>query len=255
MFAAGVLVYFVMPRSSAPSAPVLTPRMLDKFPHDSTAFTQGLLIEQGKLYESTGRYGTSTLRRVDLETGRVEEVHALDSTYFAEGLAALHGKLYQLTWKERVSFVYDLETLAPLDTFTIPTREGWGLTEDGMHLILSDGSAYLRFLDPQSFEVIREIEVHDAGTPVTRLNELEFIDGLIYANVWQNSRVAVIDPENGRVLSWLNLNWLNIMHSPIDGADVLNGIAYDPNVKRLYITGKLWPLLYAFSLPTIQAAH
>ena len=226
--------------------------MLAKFPHDTTAFTQGLLIENGRLYESTGQYGKSTLRRVNLETGAVEMMHALDSAYFAEGLAALDGKLFQLTWKEQVGFVYDLETFAPLDTLPLPSREGWGLTEDGTHLIMSDGTEYLRFLDPNSFTVVREVEVHDAGNPVPRLNELEYIDGLIYANVWQNSHVAVIDPEDGHVVSWLNLNWLNVMHSPIDGVDVLNGIAYDPARKHLYITGKLWPLLYAFRLPDLE---
>ncbi len=245
----GVVIYLAIPGSVQPLAPEESPRMLEKFPHDTTAFTQGLLFEEGSLYESTGRYGASSLRRVDLKTGAVELRHELDSTYFAEGLAALNGKLYQLTWKERVGFVYDIETLAPLHTFAIPTREGWGLAEDGEHLILSDGSEYLRFLDPESMSVLREIRVHDGGKPVTKLNELEYIDGLIYANVWQNSRVAIIDPEDGRVINWLNFNWLNVMHSPLDGADVLNGIAYDPAQKRLYITGKLWPFVYAFKLP------
>ena len=252
LFVAAGLIYFVVPRSSSPPAPVLSPQMIERFPHDTTAFTQGLLIENGRLYESTGQNGASSLRRVDLATGEVEMIHVLDSIYFGEGLAALDGKLFQLTWKKRVGFVYDLETFEPLDTLTIPTREGWGLTEDGQHLILSDGSAHLRYLDPQTFDVVREVEVRDAGMPVPRLNELEYVDGLIYANVWQNSNIAVIDPADGRVLGWLNLNWLNVMHSPIDGADVLNGIAYDPDKKRLYLTGKLWPLLYAFQVPAIE---
>ncbi len=251
LLAVGCAVFVLLPRASSPPAPIVSPRMLEKFPHDTTAFTQGLLIEQGKLYESTGQYGASSLRRVDLRSGTVEMLHALDSTYFGEGLAALHGKLFQLTWKKRVAFVYDLETFAPLDTLTLPTREGWGLTEDGTHLILSDGTATLRIIEPTTFDVIREITVTDAGTPVARLNELEYIDGYIYANVWQDSQVAVIDPADGVVVSWLNLNWLNVMHSPIDGADVLNGIAHDPASNRLYITGKLWPQLYAFRLPAI----
>lgn len=251
LLAVGCAVFVLLPRASSPPVPIVSPRMLEKFPHDTTAFTQGLLIEQGKLYESTGQYGASSLRRVDLRSGTVEMLHALDSTCFGEGLAALHGKLFQLTWKKRVAFVYDLETFAPLDTLTLPTREGWGLTEDDTHLILSDGTATLRIIEPTTFDVIREITVKDAGTPVARLNELEYIDDYIYANVWQNSQIAVIDPEDGQVVSWLNLNWLNVMHSPIDGADVLNGIAYDPASKRLYITGKLWPQLYAFRLPVM----
>ncbi len=250
--AAAGIIYFALPRNSVPPAPVLSLQMIEKFPHDTTAFTQGLLIEDGQLFESTGQNGASSLRRVDLASGEVEMIHRLDSIYFGEGLAALNGRLYQLTWKKRVGFVYDQETFAPVDTLVIPTREGWGLTEDGQHLILSDGSAFLRYLDPETFSVVRELEVKDAGIPVPRLNELEYIDGLIYANVWQNANIAVIDSEDGRVLGWLNLNWLNVMHSPIDGADVLNGIAYDPDLKRLYVTGKLWPLLYAFRMPAIE---
>ena len=246
------IVFFLIPRNSYPPAPILSPQALGNFPHDTTAFTQGLLIEDGRLYESTGQYGASSLRRVHLESGEVEAMISLDSTYFGEGLAALDGKLFQLTWKKRLCFIYDLETLALENTLALPTREGWGLTEDGEHLILSDGSEKLRFLDPATLKIVREVSVRDAGQPVSRLNELEYIDGLVYANVWQNSQVAVIDPEDGHVVSWLNLNWLNVMHSPIDGADVLNGIAYDPAVKRLYITGKLWPKLYAFRLPVFD---
>lgn len=125
-------------------------------------------------------------------------------------------------------------------------------TEDGQHLILSDGSDRLRFLDPQTLKVVREVEVRDGGRPVSRLNELEYINGLVYANVWQNARIAIIDPQDGIVVSWLNLDWLNVVHAPIDGADVLNGIAYDSSVQRLYITGKLWPTLYAFARPVLE---
>ena len=248
----GGILYLVIPHSSPDPAPVLSPRVVAKYPHDTTAYTQGLLIEKGKLYESTGQYGKSKVRVVDLQTGKTEKAHALDKSFFGEGLAALDGRLYQLTWKKRRCFVYDLQTLAPLDTLSIPTQEGWGLTEDGNHLILSDGSDRLRFLDPETLAIVREVEVRDGNRPVSRLNELEYIDGLVYANVWQNAHIAIIDPQDGKVKGWLNLDWLNVFHSPIDGADVLNGIAYDPTNQRLLITGKLWPTLYAFALPSLE---
>ena len=244
-------LYLVISQSPVELAPISSPRVVAKYPHDSTAFTQGLLIEEGKLYEGTGQYGESSLRRVDLLTGQVEQERALGKSFFGEGLAALGDRLYQLTWKEGSCFVYDLQSLVALDTLAIPTREGWGLTEDGENLILSDGSDRLRYLDPQTLKVIREIKVRDGDRPVSRLNELEYINGLIYANVWQNAHIAIIDPQTGRVVHWLNLNWLNIVHSPIDGADVLNGIAYDSSSGRIYVTGKLWPTLYAFNLPSL----
>ncbi|MFK7845453.1 MAG: glutaminyl-peptide cyclotransferase [Rhodothermales bacterium] len=252
LIVAGTIVYLSLPRTPQKPVPVFRPQALAKYPHDTTAFTQGLLIEGGKLYESTGHYGKSLVRRVDLKTGDTEQAHSLGKTFFGEGLAALNGRLYQLTWKERSAFVYDLQSLTPLDTLPIPTQEGWGLTEDGEHLILSDGTDRLHFLDPQSLEILREVEVRDGNRSVSKLNELEYINGLVYANVWQDSHIAIINPDDGTVVGWLNLAWLNVVHAPVDGADVLNGIAYDPASKRLYITGKLWPAIYAFALPDLE---
>ena len=245
------VLFFVRPFQSADEAPVLRPNIVGTFPHDTTAFTQGLLIEQGKLYESTGQYGESTVRRIDLRTGQTMQEHKLDEAFFGEGLAALDGRLYQLTWKEGTCFVYDLESFAPLDTLAIPAKEGWGLTEDGSHLIMSDGSSLLRYLDPGTLEIVREVEVRNGGRALSRLNELEYIEGLIYANVWQSGYIAVIDPVDGAVQQLLDLSWFSMVHG-IDGADVLNGIAYEPSTQRLLVTGKNWPEYYVLELPSID---
>ena len=255
LFAVASVVYFARVFEPVSEAPVLSPQIVRTFPHDTTAFTQGLLIEQGQLYESTGLYGESSVRRVDLQSGQPRQVHELDSLYFGEGLAALNGLLYQLTWKEQKCFVYDLTSdltsFAPLDTLVIPTPEGWGLTEDGQHLIMSDGTSVLRFLDPETLAIVREVTVRNGERPLSQLNELEYIEGLIYANVWQSGYIAVIDPETGLVIRLLDLSWFSTVHG-IDGADVLNGIAYEPSTKRILVTGKLWPKYYVLELPSIE---
>lgn len=217
-------------------------KVVAAYPHDSAAFTQGLAIEAGQLYEGTGQYGASTVRRVDLASGRPEKQRALGPRYFGEGIAILGGLLYQLTWQNGAAVVYDLETFEVERTMQYD-GEGWGLTHDGRQLIMSDGSATIRFRDPQSFAVIREIEVRSEGVPVTRLNELEYVEGEIWANIWYDDRIARISPADGNVLGFIDLSTL-YPRSARGSEAVLNGIAYDAAAKRLFVTGKNWPQLY-----------
>ncbi|HEY8470848.1 MAG TPA: glutaminyl-peptide cyclotransferase [Longimicrobiales bacterium] len=217
--------------------------VIARFPHDTSAYTQGLLYHDGVLYESTGRYGLSELRRVEVETGRVLQRVRLPSDRFGEGLALLDGRLFQLTWESGVGYVYDLETLALLDSFHY-SGEGWGLTTDGKSLIMSDGSDTLRFLDPHTFETVRTVAVHDNGSPLEEINELEYVGGVIYANIYRSDWIVRIDPESGRVLGWTNMRGLLPERERTPNTDVLNGIAYDSAGDRLFVTGKLWPALF-----------
>jgi glutaminyl-peptide cyclotransferase len=201
----------------------------------------------GALYESTGLSGRSSLRKVRLETGEVLARRAIDPSYFAEGLAEWRGKLIQLTWQSGIGFVYDRETLRPKGTFTYK-GEGWGLTHDGSRLILSDGTATLRFLSPDSYRETGRIVVRDRGIPVRDLNELEFIRGEIYANVWHSNRIARVSPSTGDVLGWIDLSGLLPKGDVSDAEAVLNGIAYDSANDRLFVTGKLWPKLFEIRL-------
>jgi glutaminyl-peptide cyclotransferase len=212
------------------------------YPHDPNAFTQGLAMVGGQLYEGTGLYGQSTIRKVDLATGRVEKQRPINPMYFGEGIAILGTHLYQLTWQHGLGIVYDLATFTQQRTFQY-TGEGWGLTQDGKQLILSDGSAKLRFLDPETFAVVREIEVRDHGQPIAKLNELEYVDGEIWSNVWYDDRIARISPASGDVLGWIDLAAL-YPKTARNSEAVLNGIAYDAAAKRLFVTGKNWPQLY-----------
>lgn len=224
-------------------APVDGYEIVHIYPHDPAAFTQGLVYNDGHLYESTGLNGKSSVRLVDIETGRVLQRHDLPSQYFGEGLTIWKNKLYQLTWKAKTGFIYDTFSFFEVGTFHYQ-GEGWGLTQNGKELILSDGSAFLRFFDPQSFRELRRIRVTDAEKPVDKLNELEYVRDEIYANVWQADRIARVSPKTGRVLSWIDLNGL-IDRSQLPNADaVLNGIAYDSASNRLFVTGKLWPKLF-----------
>jgi glutaminyl-peptide cyclotransferase len=211
------------------------------YPHDKDAFTQGLVFRDGALFESTGLNGRSSLRRVDLATGRVARRISVDRRYFAEGLASWGPNLVQLTWETGIAFVYDRATFALLRTFTYQ-GEGWGLSDDGRYLVMSDGSSTLRFLDPATFAVTRRVTVLDGARPIDHLNELEVVEGLIFANVWLTDRIAVIDPADGRVVGWLDLKGL--APAGVTSDAVLNGIAYDAAGKRLFVTGKLWPKLY-----------
>jgi glutamine cyclotransferase len=216
------------------------------YPHDADAFTQGLIFRDGFLYESTGINGRSTLRKVELETGKVVQQRRIDARYFAEGLTDWGDQLLQLTWASNVGFVYDLASFEPRRTFSYP-GEGWGLTHDTSSVIMSDGTADLRFLDPMTLTERRRVKVTDQGEPVRSLNELELVGGLVYANVWLTDRIAIIEPQSGRVTAWLDLTDLYRRPGP-RGDYVLNGIAYDAAANRLFVTGKLWPRLFEIRL-------
>jgi glutamine cyclotransferase len=232
------------------ATPVYGYRVVNEYPHDPDAFTQGLVYEDGFFYEGTGLrppVGQSSLRKVALETGQVLQIHILDSLYFGEGIAIVGDRIWQLTWQNHIAFLYDKETFEQLDTVQYPT-EGWGLTYDGTRLIMSDGSSTLYFRDPGTFELLGQVQVYDDEGPVVRLNELEYIDGRVYANVWQTDRVAIIDPATGVVDAWLDLTGLLDRSALLSEADVLNGIAYDANDERLFVTGKWWPTLYEIEI-------
>ncbi|PTL78630.1 glutamine cyclotransferase [Vitiosangium sp. GDMCC 1.1324] len=225
------------------STPVSGFEVVQSWPHDPNAFTQGLLYRDGKLYEGTGLNGQSSLRQVELETGAVLRKQDLARQYFGEGLAFLGGRLYQLTWRSHVGFIYDAATFQQVGQFNFDT-EGWGLTEDGTSLIMSDGTSTLRFLDPRTLAVQQTLKVTDEGREVSRLNELEYVKGEIYANVWMTDRIARIDPATGRVNGWIDLTGLLAPEDRSGNEDVLNGIAYDAAHDRLLVTGKKWPKLF-----------
>lgn len=219
------------------------------YPHDSQAFTQGLFFYDGYLYEGTGLYGASSLRKVRLEDGLILQQIDLSAQYFGEGIAVVNDKIVQLTWKEQRGFVYDLDTFTEIEKFTFST-EGWGLTYDGQYLIMSDGSAQLTYLEPDTFEPVKHLTVTSKHGLVERLNELEYINGVIYANVWQTQNIVLIDPDNGRVMGWVDLPELPEFTAEhcFPTIDVLNGIAYDASTDSLYITGKLWPNIYQIEI-------
>ncbi|HVO77073.1 MAG TPA: glutaminyl-peptide cyclotransferase [Candidatus Bathyarchaeia archaeon] len=230
------------------AAPVYGYRLVNVYPHDPEAFTQGLIYRNGFLYESTGMNGRSSLREVRLGTGEVIRRRDVDPQYFAEGLTDWGDSLVQLTWTSHVAFVYGRSGFEARGTFRYE-GEGWGLTHDERRLIMSDGSATLRFLDPRTFRETGRLTVEDRGFPVGKLNELEFVKGEIYANVWHSERIAMISPASGRVVGWIDLE--GIMPGAgggTSGDDVLNGIAYDAGGGRLFVTGKLWPKLFEIEL-------
>jgi glutamine cyclotransferase len=227
-------------------APVASVRVVRSFPHDTQAFTEGLFYRQGSLYESTGLEGRSSIRRVELVTGKVIQQRSLDARYFGEGIVASGDKLFQLTWKGQVGFIYGLSTFARLGEFNYK-GEGWGLTRTDKYVVMSDGTSELRLLDPVTMKEIRRLQVSDGGQPVTSLNELEYVRGEILANVFQTDYIARISPTTGKVLGWIDLSGLSgVSHGRgVPGEpDVLNGIAYDPDGQRLFVTGKLWPRIY-----------
>lgn len=230
------------------TAPVWGYRVVAEYPHDSDAYTQGLVIDDGTLFEGTGLEGRSTLRRVDLQTGEVRQSRPLDAEHFGEGVAVMGDRIYQLTWLTGLCFVYDRETFDVRETFTYETQ-GWGLTTDGEHLIMSDGGNRLVFRDPQTFAEVGQVEVRDGGTPVSGLNELEYIDGEVWANVYTTDRIVRIDPANGAVTGWIDLTGLLAPEDhPGREVDVLNGIAHNPETGQIFVTGKLWPTLFEIEL-------
>lgn len=227
---------------------VYTYQIVNTYPHDAGAFTQGFVFFDGFLYEGTGRYGQSSVRKISLEDGQILEYEELSKDFFGEGIAILKDKLFQLTWREERGFIYDLASLEVIGSFPYKS-EGWGLTTDGQNLIMSDGSDMITYLDPDSFQVIKSFRVVGREGPVKLLNELEYVDGQIYANIWMSTQIVQIDVHTGKVLGWIDLSELCALEqSQNPGADVLNGIAYDQENGRLFITGKLWQNVYEIRL-------
>jgi glutamine cyclotransferase len=218
------------------------------WPHATESFTQGLLIHNGKLYESTGQK-QSWIGIVDINTGVPDKKIILDDKYFGEGITILNNKIYQLTWTSKVGFVYDLNTFKQIREFPLPTKEGWGITHDGTNLIMSDGTDKLTFLDTVSLKSVKTLSVTDGNGPVTKLNELEYVNGFIYANQWETNYIVKIDPKDGKLVGRLDLSSLAQnakLRNP--NADVLNGIAYHPTTKLFLVTGKHWPSIYVLQL-------
>jgi glutamine cyclotransferase len=229
------------------STPTFGYKVIKVYPHDPESYTEGLAFQGGMLYESSGRYGLSDLREVALESGRVAKLHKLPDVYFGEGLTVYNNTLFQLTWESGVGFIYDIKSFALDEVFSYQ-GEGWGLTTDGQRLIVSDGTANLQFWDPKTLEPIGSVQVNDHGKSIDNLNELEYIQGQVYANVWQTDKVAIINPQDGQVSAWLDLSGLLQLTDFKGEADVLNGIAYDEQNDRLFVTGKLWPYLFQIKM-------
>jgi len=246
-------LFFLYPSVSAESKKAMAPPpvfnygIVDVYPHDEKAFTQGLVVEDGFIYEGTGRKGQSALRQVRLKTGDVLKAHKLPQQFFGEGIVLYKNKIIQLTWKSHVGFIYDKDSFKMLNTFYYPT-EGWGITYDGKQLIMSDGTSNLYFLDPETLKETHHINVRDQNVPVTRLNELEYVRGEVFANVWLTNRIARIDPKTGMVTGWIDLAGLSPFRNGKSQKKALNGIAYDAKNNRLFVTGKLWPKIYEIKL-------
>jgi len=246
-----LLVLFYRDSNNPEIATTYTYEIINTFPHDRNAFTQGLVFEDGVLYEGTGLYGRSTLRKVELETGNILQMHQLLTKFFGEGITIYGDSIIQLTYKENVGFVYNKDTFELLRKFNYPT-EGWGITHNGRHLIMSDGTPTLYFLNPETFEQVSRIKVYDRNTPLWGLNELEYVEGQIYANIWPTERIAVIAPDTGRVTGWIDLKGLLTQQDYSRPFDVLNGIAYDKKSGRLFVTGKFWPKLFVIKLIPVK---
>lgn len=234
-------------RHSAKHPVEYTFEVVQSFPHDPEAFTQGLVYDAGFLYEGTGLEGRSSLRKVRVETGEILQRVDLDPQYFGEGVAIVQHKIIQLTWKSQIGFVYDLANFRRLRDFSY-TGEGWGLAANGSDVYMSDGSSEIRILDATTLREKRRIHVHDGAKPIEQLNELEFVEGQLFANVWQTDRVARISPQTGEVVGWIDLSGLLSPMYQLRSGAVLNGIAYDSTKRRLFVTGKLWPRLFQIRL-------
>lgn len=231
--------------------PFYTYRIVNTYPHDPGAYTQGLIYQDDIFYEGTGLRGQSTLRKVEVETGQVLQLLRLPDELFGEGITIFGDRLIQLTWQARIGFVYDKNSFELQQEFTYPT-EGWGLTHDGERLIMSDGTATLYFRNPVTLAETGQVEVFDENGPVILLNELEYINGEVFANIYRTDRIARIDPQTGRVLGWIDLTGLLGPEDRTQPVDVLNGIAYDVETGRLFVTGKLWPKLFEIELIPVE---
>ena len=227
--------------------PVYTYDIINSYPHDQNAFTQGLVYNDGYIYESTGLHGLSSLRKLDLQSGKIIQIASLPYRFFGEGITIFHDKIVQLTWKSRVGIVYDKKSFDVIHNFSYIT-EGWGITFDSKHLIMSDGSSRLYFLDPDTFKITKIVKVFEKNKPISNLNELEYISNEVFANVWQTNRIARINPKTGQVIAWIDLEGLLSKDDQTQPVDVLNGIAYDKENDRLFVTGKLWPKLFEIRL-------
>jgi len=239
-------LYSTNAQTTSAATPIYGYKVVRTYPHDPTAFTEGLFYLDGALYESTGLNNRSSIRKVNLESGKVIQQKAVSSEYFGEGIVNWGPDLLQLTWKSQIGFVYDRATFSVKRRFSY-TGEGWALTKDSARIIMSDGTATLRFLDPQTQKQTGKLNVTDRGRPVTNLNELEYINGEIWANIWQTDRIARISPFNGNVAAWIDMKGL-LTATEKASADVLNGIAYDPATNRTFVTGKFWPKLFEIKL-------
>ncbi len=239
-------VVFFVPSALA-QAPQFTYLVVHTYPHDRDAFTQGLEYHDGFLYEGTGREGHSSLRKEKLETGQVVQKIDLAPQYFGEGITVIDGKILELTWKAQTGFLYDRSSFHLLRNFAY-AGEGWGLANDGKTIYMSDGSSQIRFWDPQTLKELRRISVHDGNRAIENLNELEYVHGEIYANVWTTNLIARISPDDGHVIAWIDLTGLLKPSDMTDTVDVLNGIAYDSAHDRLFVTGKLWPKLFEIKI-------
>ena len=252
-----LLALLSLAAAAAPSfaaAPEYGYRVVRTFPHDTGAFTEGLFYQDGYLYESTGLEGRSTIRKERLDTGRVLMERSIDAQYFGEGIVAWKGRLIELTWQSHLGFVYDLASFRPMREFHYE-GEGWALTRDDRRIIMSDGTPELRFLDPETLKETGRVTVTDEGAPVSNLNELEWVKGELYANIWQTDRIVRIDPKTGRVVGHIDLTGLLPASDVVRGqTDVLNGIAYDARGDRLFVTGKNWPKLFQIVLVRKPAA-
>jgi glutamine cyclotransferase len=230
-----------------PAAPQYSYRVVKTYPHDRTAFTQGLEYRDGFLYEGTGMIGRSSLRKLELATGRVIQRYDLPQPFFGEGITVLNQQILELTWQSQTGFIYDKSSFRVVRSFNYP-GEGWGLTNDGKLIYMSDGTAEIRVWDPATLKEVRRITVKDGSTPITQLNELEWVGGEIYANVWQTDRIARISPMDGKVLGWIDLAGILPKTEAPEADAVLNGIAYDAAADRLFVTGKLWPKIFEIKL-------
>lgn len=242
------------PKISPNAIPIYGYEVVNTYKHDANAFTQGLVFREGFLYESTGHYGESTLRKVEIETGKILQKNSLSPDVFGEGLTILNGKIYQISWREGLAWSYNLEDFKLIKEFRY-AGEGWGLTNDGTNLILSDGTHVLRVINPENFETIRTITVfRENGLPLMDINELEWVKGEIWANIWHSEKInlpnhiARIDPNNGKILGWINLDGISPEDVGRDEENTLNGIAYDEKTDRIFVTGKKWKRLFEIKL-------